>query len=77
MSLPEFWNSLVVATGINSTTLALEYVVASLLSAEMRRKNMERSTKDALVVRGRPFDRDKAKLSSRKSNSKGRYKSHF
>jgi hypothetical protein len=34
--------------GSNSTTLVLEDVVASLLSEEMRRKNMEGSTKDAL-----------------------------
>jgi hypothetical protein len=40
------------AIGSNSTTLALEDVVASLLSEEMRRKNMEGLTKDALVVRG-------------------------
>jgi hypothetical protein len=33
------------AIGINSTTLALEDVVASILSEEMRRKNMEGSTK--------------------------------
>jgi hypothetical protein len=36
---------------------------------------MEGSTKDALVVRGQPIDRDKRKLSGRKSKSKGRYKS--
>jgi hypothetical protein len=37
---------------------------------------MEGSTKDALVVRGRPVDRDKGKLSNRNSKSKGRSKSH-
>jgi hypothetical protein len=36
--------------GSNSTTLALEYVIASLLSEEIRRNNVEGSTKDALVV---------------------------
>ena len=41
----------------------------------MRRKNMEGSNKDALVVRGRPIDREKGKFSSIKSNSKGRSKS--
>jgi hypothetical protein len=41
----------------------------------MRGNNMEGSTKDALVVRGRPIDREKEKFSSRKSKSKGRYKS--
>jgi hypothetical protein len=51
-SFPDSWDILVMAIGSNTTTLALEYVVASLLSEEMRRKNMEGSTKDALVVRG-------------------------
>jgi hypothetical protein len=36
---------------------------------------MEGLTKDALVVRGRPLDRDKDKLSCRNSKSKGRSKS--
>jgi hypothetical protein len=49
---PDSWDSLFVAIGSNTTTLALEYLGASLLSEEMRRKNMEGSTKDALVVRG-------------------------
>jgi hypothetical protein len=71
-SLPDSWDSLVVVIGSNTTTLALEDVVASLLSEEIRRKNMEGSTKDALVVRGRPVDRDKGRLSGRKFKSKGR-----
>jgi hypothetical protein len=74
-SLSDSWNSLVVAIGINSTTLALEDMVASLLSEEMRRKNIEGSTKDALVVRVQPVDRDKGKFSSRNYKSKGRSKS--
>jgi hypothetical protein len=36
---------------------------------------MEGLTKDALVVRGRPIDRDKGKFFGRKSKSKGRSKS--
>jgi hypothetical protein len=40
------------AIGSNTTKLALEYVVSSLLSEEMRRNNMEGLTKDNLVVRG-------------------------
>jgi hypothetical protein len=74
-SLLDSWDSLVVAIESNTTTLALEYMVASLLSEEMRRKNMEGSTKDALVVRGRPIERDKGKFSSRKFKSKGISKS--
>jgi hypothetical protein len=49
---PDSWDVLVVAIGSNTTTLALEDVVSSLLSEEMRRKNMEGLTKDDLVVRG-------------------------
>jgi hypothetical protein len=51
-SFPDSWDILVAAIGINKTTLALEDVVASLLSKEMRRKNMEGSTRYELVVRG-------------------------
>jgi predicted RNA-binding protein YlxR (DUF448 family) len=40
----------------------------------MRWKNMEGSTKDALMVRGRPVDIDKGKLSGRKSKLRGRSK---
>jgi hypothetical protein len=36
---------------------------------------MEGSSKDFLVVRGRPIDRDKGKISGGKSKSKGIYKS--
>jgi hypothetical protein len=74
---PDSWDSLVVAIGSNTTTLALEDVVASLLSEEMRRKNMEGSTKYALLVRGRSVDRDKGKFYARRSKLKGRYKSHI
>ena len=66
-SFPDSWASLVVAIWSNSTTLALEDVIASLLSEEMRMKNMEGSTKDALVVRGRPIDRAKGKFFGTKS----------
>jgi PBP1b-binding outer membrane lipoprotein LpoB len=61
--------------GSNTTTLALEDMVSSLLLEEMRRKNMEGLTKDALVVRGRLVDRDKGIFSSRNFKSKGRSKS--
>jgi len=74
-SLPDSWDSLVVAIGSNKNTLALEDVVSSLLSKEMRRKNMELLTKDSLVVRDQLIDRDKGKFSRRNFNSKGRSKS--
>jgi hypothetical protein len=74
-SLPDSWDNLVVAIGSNTTTLALEDVVASMLWEEMRRKNTEGSNKDALVVRDRPIDRDKGRFSGRMFKSKGRSKS--
>jgi hypothetical protein len=40
-SLSDSWDSLVVAIGSNTTSLKFEEVVSSLLSEEMRRKNME------------------------------------
>jgi hypothetical protein len=74
-SLPYYWDNLVVAIGSNTTILALEDIIAYLLSKEMRRKNMEGLTKYSLVVRGRPVDKDKGKFSNRKSKSKDRSKS--
>jgi hypothetical protein len=41
----------------------------------MRRKNMEGSTKDALVERGKPIDIDKGRFFGRNFKLKGRYKS--
>jgi hypothetical protein len=64
-----------VAIGSNSITLTVEYVVSSLLSKEMRQKNMEGLTKDALVVRVRPINRGKTKLLGTKPKLRGRYKS--
>jgi hypothetical protein len=49
----------------NSNTLELEDMDASLLSKEMRQNNMEGSTKHALMVRGRPLNRDKGKFFGR------------
>jgi hypothetical protein len=40
-SFPYSWDSLVMDIGSKTTTLALEDVVASLFSKEMRRKRME------------------------------------
>jgi hypothetical protein len=74
-SFPYSWDSLVMAIGSNTTTLVLEDMVASLLSEEMRRKNMEGSIKYSLVVRGQLIERDKGKLSGRNSKSKSGFKS--
>jgi hypothetical protein len=51
-SLPDSWDSLVVAIGSNTSSLKFEEVVSSLLSEEMRRKNMEGHNTDALFARG-------------------------
>jgi len=40
-SFLDYWDKLVVAIGSNATTLALEDMVAYLLSEEMKRKNKE------------------------------------
>lgn len=50
-SLPNSWDSLVVATRRNTTTLRIDDVVASLLSEEMIWKNMEGFAHDTLMLR--------------------------
>jgi hypothetical protein len=50
-------------------------MVSSLLSEEMRQKNMEGSNTDSLIVRVRHISRDKVKFSSGKYKLKGRSKS--
>jgi hypothetical protein len=74
-SLPDSWDSLVVAIGSNTTSLKFEEVVSSLLSEEMRRKNMEGHSTDALFARGRSHERNRSNFSSGRSKSKGRSKS--
>jgi hypothetical protein len=49
-SFPNSCDILVMDIGSNTTKLALEDVVSYLLSEEMRRKRMEGSNKDSLVV---------------------------
>jgi hypothetical protein len=71
-SLPDSWDSLVVAIGSNTTSLKFDEVVSSLLSEEMRWKNMEGQT---LFARGRSQERNRSKSSSGRSKSKGRSKS--
>jgi hypothetical protein len=50
-SFPNSWDSLVVIIVSNITTLMLEKSIPYMLLEEMRSKNMEGFTKDALVVR--------------------------
>ena len=49
-SLPDSWDSLVIAIGSNATALQFEEIVSGLLTEEMRRKNMDNQNGDALSV---------------------------
>jgi hypothetical protein len=64
-----------VAIGSNTIPLKFDEVVLSLLSEEMRWKNMEGQSTDALFARGRSQERNRSKSSSGRSKSKGRSKS--
>jgi hypothetical protein len=66
-SLLDSWDSLVVAIGSNTTTLKFDEVVSSLLSEEMRQKNMEGQSTDALFARGCSQERNRSKFSSGRS----------
>eukprot|EP00253_Pinus_taeda_P004808 PITA_04808 len=49
-SLPDLWDSLVIAIGSNATALQFDEIDSSLLTEEMRWKNMESQNGDALSV---------------------------
>eukprot|EP00253_Pinus_taeda_P024444 PITA_24444 len=49
-SLSDSWDSLVIAIGSNETALQFDEIVSSLLTNEMRQKNMESQNGDALSV---------------------------
>eukprot|EP00253_Pinus_taeda_P006089 PITA_06089 len=51
-SLPDSWDSMVIAIGSNATVLQFDEIVSSLLTEEMRRKNMEIQNGNALSVQG-------------------------
>lgn len=51
-SLPDSWDNLAMAIGSNDTTQNLDDVVTTFLLEEMRWKNMEGSTPEALSVIG-------------------------
>eukprot|EP00253_Pinus_taeda_P016989 PITA_16989 len=73
-SLPYSWDSLVIAIGSNATALHFDEIVSSLLTEEMRWKNMESQNGDALSVRGQTHKKNKNKSSSGRSKSKERSK---
>jgi hypothetical protein len=66
---------MVVAICSNTTESKFDKVVSSLLSEEMRQKNIEGHTTYALFARGRSQERNRSTSSSEISKSKGRYKS--
>ena len=72
-SLPDSWDSLVMAIESTSIILKMEDIVGSLLSEEMRRK-VSLNAKEALSVQGRPKERGKKekKHGHPKSKNKGR-----
>eukprot|EP00253_Pinus_taeda_P029934 PITA_29934 len=74
-SLPDSWDSLVIAIGSNATALQFGEIVSALLTEEMRRKKMENQNGDAFSVRGWSHNRSKNKSSSGRSKSRGRSKS--
>eukprot|EP00253_Pinus_taeda_P026886 PITA_26886 len=73
-SLPDSWDSLVIAIGSNATALQFDEIVSALLTEEVRRKNMDSQNGDA-SVRGRSQNINKNKSSSGRSKSRGRSKS--
>ena len=52
-SLPDSWDSIVIAIGSNAMALHFDEIVSSLLTEEMKYKNMESQNGDALSIRGR------------------------
>eukprot|EP00253_Pinus_taeda_P033884 PITA_33884 len=51
-SLPDSWDSLVIAIGSNATALHFDEIVSSFLTEEMRQKNIESQNGDSLSVQG-------------------------
>jgi hypothetical protein len=73
-SLLDSWDSLIVAIGSNTNILSFDDVVSCLLLEDMRRKNMEGQSTNALFVRGHSQERNRYKSSSGRFKSKGRSK---
>jgi hypothetical protein len=73
-SLPESWDHFVTSISFNSTeSIEFDVIVGALLSEETRKKsNLETSTSEAMVVRGRPKERGHTKRDFSRSKSKGK-----
>jgi hypothetical protein len=63
------------AIGSDTISLKFDEVVSSLLLEEMRQKNMEGQSTDALFAIGRSQERNRSKSSSERSKSNGISKS--
>ena len=74
-SLPDSWDSMVIAIGSNATALQFDEIVSALLTEEMRWKNMDNQNGDAFFVRGWSQNRNENKSSSGRSKSRGKSKS--
>jgi len=69
------WDSLVVTIGSNANALQFDEIVSSLLSEEMRQKDMEDQNGDSLSLREQSQNINKNKSSSRRYKSRWRSKS--
>eukprot|EP00253_Pinus_taeda_P015564 PITA_15564 len=74
-SLPDSWDSMVIAIGSNATALQFDEIVLALLTEEMRWKNIESQNGDALSIRGCSQNKNKNKSSSGRSKYRERSKS--
>lgn len=73
-SFLDLWDNIVMAIKSNNTTLKVDEMVASLLSKEMRWKNGEVFTHEALIVTSRSVNRRNGKPSNGRSISRGKLK---
>ena len=73
-SLPESWDHFVTSISLSSSeTLEFDDVVGAMLSEETRkRSNLETSTSEAMMVRGRSKKNASVSITTRDQNRKGR-----
>jgi hypothetical protein len=73
-ALPASWDHFVTSISFSSTeSIEFDDTVGALMSEETRNKsNLETSTSEALVIRGRPKERGQGQRDFSRSKSKGR-----